>query len=48
MPHMSAYTYLLSRRKAEQTQIHQEALNVSTLKVSEKVYEFSQNCRSRN
>jgi hypothetical protein len=38
---MSAYTYLLSRHKAEQTQIDHEALNVSTQKVSEKVYEFS-------
>jgi hypothetical protein len=41
MPHMLAYTYLLSRHKVEQTQIDQEALNVSTQNVSEKVYEFT-------
>jgi hypothetical protein len=39
---MSAYTHLLSRHKAEQTKIVQEAVNISTQEEANKLfYEFS-------
>jgi len=42
MPHKLAYTYLFSKHKAEQTQIDQETVNVSTYKeANEMFYQFS-------